>query len=433
MIFVRLIKLYKILTINFIILQKLMTGQIISNKKNITAIVIVAALGYFVDVYDLILFSVVRKSSLLSLGITGDEQINVGVTLLNWQMAGMLIGGILWGILGDRKGRISVLFGSIFLYSAANIANGFVQDVQTYSVLRFIAGIGLAGELGAGITLVSEVMSKETRGWGTTIVATVGLLGAVVAALIANKFDWRVSFFIGGGMGVLLLILRLGVYESGMYKSIKDSKVVKGNFLKLFTDKERFYKFLKCILIGLPTWFVIGVLVTFSDKFAEAMKIAEPVNPAQSIMYAYIGIVIGDFVSGYLSQVFKTRKKVVLLFLFMNVICIGVYLFFNHYGSFFFYFMCGMLGFANGYWAVFVTNASEQFGTNFRATVTTAVPNIIRGTTVPMTLSFQFFREHTGIINGAVIVAVIALSIAIIAAVRTQETFGKDLDYVEVT
>lgn len=402
------------------------------DKKNISAIVIVAALGYFVDVYDLILFSVVRKPSLLSLGITGDEQINIGVALLNWQMAGMLIGGILWGILGDKKGRISVLFGSIFLYSAANIANGFVQDVQTYSMLRFVAGIGLAGELGAGITLVSEIMPKESRGWGTMIVATVGLTGAVVAALVANKFEWRVSYFVGGALGLALLILRVSVYESGMYRNIKDSRVSKGNFLKLFTDKERFFKFSKCILIGLPTWFVIGVLVTFSDKFAEALGLKEQINPAQSIMYAYIGIVIGDFASGFLSQVFRTRKKVVMLFLIFNLISITVYLFFNSHGSFFFYFMCGVLGFSNGYWAVFVTNASEQFGTNFRATVTTAVPNIIRGTTVPMTLSFQFFREYTGIIYGAVIVAVLVLAVAMTAAFRTNETFGKDLDYVEV-
>jgi MFS family permease len=405
----------------------------INDRKNIIGIIIVAALGYFVDVYDLILFSVVRKPSLLSLGITGDHQIDVGVMLLNWQMAGMLIGGILWGILGDKKGRISVLFGSIFLYSAANIANGFVQDVPTYAILRFIAGIGLAGELGAGITLVSETMPKETRGWGTTIVATVGLLGAVAAALIANQFEWRISYFIGGAMGLLLLILRIGVYESGMYKNIKQMNVTKGNFVKLFTDKERFFKFSKCILIGLPTWFVIGVLVTFSDKFAEALSIKATINPAQSIMYAYIGIVIGDFVSGYMSQVMRSRKNVVMIFLMMNIVCIGVYLYFNHFGSTFFYFMCGALGFANGYWAVFVTNASEQFGTNYRATVTTAVPNIIRGTTVPLTLSFQYFREHLGIINGALVVAVIALSIAIVAAMRTEETFGKDLDYVEVT
>ena len=403
------------------------------DNKNIRSIVIVAALGYFVDIYDLILFGVVRKPSLTSLGITGDAQFSVGVSLLNWQMAGMLIGGIIWGIFGDKRGRIKVLFGSIFLYSAANIANGFVQDITTYSVLRFIAGVGLAGELGAGITLVSEVMKKETRGWGTTIVATVGLFGAIVAALVADKFEWRIAYFIGGAMGIALLILRVSVYESGMYKNIQDSKVSRGNIIMLFNDRERFFKFAKCILIGLPTWFVMGVLVTFSDKFAELQGIKEPVNPGQSIMYAYIGLVAGDLISGYLSQLLRSRKKVVLLFLILNCIFISVYLFLNNFGVTYFYFICSMLGFANGYWAVFVTNASEQFGTNLRSTVTTATPNIIRGTTIPITLSFQFISSYTGMITGALIVAVICLAIAILAAVKTQETFGKDLDYVEVT
>jgi MFS family permease len=404
----------------------------LSAKKNINAIVIVAALGYFVDIYDLILFGVVRKPSLTSLGITGDLQFSIGVELLNWQMGGMLIGGILWGVLGDKKGRIKVLFGSIFLYSVANIANGFVQDITTCSFLRFIAGIGLAGELGAGITLVSEVMPKETRGWGTTIVATVGLLGAVVAALVANEFQWRVAYFVGGGMGIALLILRVSVYESGMYRNIKEKDISRGNFLMLFDNKERFFKFAKCILIGLPTWFVIGVLVTFSDKFAEVQGITETINPAKSIMYAYIGLVAGDLVSGYLSQLLKSRKKVILIFLILNCIFITVYLFLNHFNGFFFYLMCGMLGFSNGYWAVFVTNASEQFGTNLRATVTTTTPNIIRGTTVPITLTFQYLSGNVGIIYGALIVAVICLAIAITAALKTQETFGKDLDYVEV-
>ena len=403
------------------------------DNKNIRSIVIVAALGYFVDIYDLILFGVVRKPSLTSLGITGDAQFSVGVSLLNWQMAGMLIGGIIWGIFGDKRGRIKVLFGSIFLYSAANIANGFVQNITTYSVLRFIAGVGLAGELGAGITLVSEVMKKETRGWGTTIVATVGLFGAIVAALVADKFEWRIAYFIGGAMGIALLILRVSVYESGMYKNIQDSKVSRGNIIMLFNERERFFKFAKCILIGLPTWFVMGVLVTFSDKFAELQGIKEPVNPGQSIMYAYIGLVAGDLLSGYLSQLLRSRKKVVLLFLILNCIFITVYLFLNNFGVTYFYFICCMLGFANGYWAVFVTNASEQFGTNLRSTVTTATPNIIRGTTIPITLSFQFISSYLGMITGALIVAVICLAIAIIAAVRTRETFGKDLDYVEVT
>ena len=363
----------------------------------------------------------------------GDAQLYIGVQLLNWQMAGMLIGGIIWGIVGDKKGRISVLFGSIFLYSAANIANGFVHDIEVYSALRFIAGLGLAGELGAGITLVSEVMPKESRGWGTTIVATIGLLGAVVAALVANEFQWRTAYFVGGGMGLVLLVLRIGVYESGMYRNISGSHISKGNFLMLLSDKKRFFKFIKCILVGLPTWFVVGVLITFSDKFAEALGVTGKINPANSVMYAYIGIVVGDFVSGTMSQLLRSRKKVILIFITMNVIVIFLYLFVNSFGEVYFYFLCGMLGFANGYWAVFVTNASEQFGTNLRATVTTTTPNFIRGTTVPLTLSFQYLTGHTGIIYAAMIVAAIDLTIAYIAAIKTEETFGKDLDYVEVT
>lgn len=403
----------------------------LTGNRNINSLVIVAALGYFVDVYDLILFSIVRKASLLSLGIAGDQQLSIGVMLLNLQMAGMLVGGILWGILGDKRGRISVLFGSIFLYSVANIANGFVQDVQTYSILRFIAGVGLAGELGAGITLVSEVMPAKTRGWGTTIVATIGVMGAVVAALVANKFDWRVSYFVGGGMGLILLILRIGVYESGMYNSIKKSKISKGNFLMLFTDKRRFYKFMKCILIGLPTWFVVGVLITFSDKFAEKLGVSEAVIPGTAVMFTYIGISIGDLVSGLMSQLLRSRKKVIFIFISLNIIFITLYLYVNSYSSSYFYFLCVMLGFSNGYWAIFVTNASEQFGTNFRATVTTSVPNFIRGTTVPLTLAFQFFDGYVGMIYAATIVAAIDITIAYIATVRTEETFGKDLDYVE--
>ncbi|MBS1517103.1 MAG: MFS transporter [Bacteroidetes bacterium] len=404
-----------------------------TDSKNIKAIIIIAALGYFVDIYDLILFGVVRKPSLTSLGITGEMQLSVGVQLLNWQMSGMLLGGILWGILGDRKGRISVLFGSIFLYSAANFANGFVTGIPAYAVLRFAAGVGLAGELGAGITLVSEVMPKETRGWGTTIVATVGLAGAVVAALVAKEFEWRTAYLVGGGMGIVLLILRISVYESGMYSSIKNMNVSKGNFFMLFNNSRRFYKFTKCILIGLPTWFVVGVLITFSDKFAEALNVNSAINPAQSIMYTYIGLIAGDLVSGYLSQLMRSRKKVIIIFIIMNLIFISVYLFLNKYGETFFYFICGMLGVANGYWAVFVTNASEQFGTNLRATVTTTTPNFIRGTTVPITLTFQFISSYLGIITAAIIVGVVLISIALTAALKTEETFGKDLDYVEVT
>jgi MFS family permease len=402
-----------------------------SGSKNITAIVVVAALGYFVDIYDLILFSIVRVASLKSLGIEGDALLTDGVLLLNMQMAGMLIGGIIWGVLGDKRGRISVLFGSIIMYSVANILNGFVMDVPQYAVLRVIAGIGLAGELGAGITLVSEVMSKESRGYGTTIVASVGIMGAVVAALVADMFEWRTAYFVGGGLGLLLLGLRIGVYESGMFKNVQAEKVGRGQFQHLFTDWKRFKKYVKCILIGAPLWFVVGVLITFSDAFAKALGV-EGIAASRSVMFCYIGLAIGDLLSGFLSQILKTRKKIIIAFIILTNILIILYLFFNSYGAFYFYALCLSLGISCGYWAVFVTNASEQFGTNLRATVTTSVPNFVRGSVVPLTLLFQFLIGYVGIIYSAAIVAGLSLVLAYLSAARLEETYGKDLDYVEM-
>lgn len=402
-----------------------------SGSKNVTAIVVVAALGYFVDIYDLILFSIVRVSSLRSLGIEGDALLTDGVLLLNMQMAGMLIGGVIWGVLGDKRGRISVLFGSIIMYSVANILNGFVMDVPQYAVLRVIAGIGLAGELGAGITLVSEVMSKESRGYGTTIVASVGIMGAVVAALVADMFEWRTAYFVGGGLGLLLLVLRIGVYESGMFKNIQKGKVGRGQFQHLFTDWKRFKKYVKCILIGAPLWFVVGILITFSDAFAKALGV-EGIAASRSVMFCYIGLAVGDLLSGFMSQLLKTRKKVIVSFIIATNVLIVTYLFFNSFGVFYFYALCLTLGITCGYWAVFVTNASEQFGTNLRATVTTSVPNFVRGSVVPLTLLFQFLIGYVGIIYSAAIVAGLSLVLAYISAARLEETYGKDLDYVEM-
>ncbi len=402
-----------------------------TTKKNISAILIVSALGYFVDIYDLILFSIVRITSLKSLGFSGHELFDYGVLLINMQMGGMLIGGIIWGILGDKKGRISVLFGSIFLYSIANIANGFVTDLPQYAVLRFIAGVGLAGELGAGITLVSEVMPKETRGYGTMTVATVGIFGAVVAALVGDFFDWRTAYFIGGGMGIALLILRIGVYESGMYNAIKKSTVLKGGFHKLFTNKANFIKYIHCIAVGLPIWYIVGVLITFSPEFAKAFGLNVEIQAGTAVMYCYIGLAIGDLLSGALSQFFKSRKKIIGLFIILEALFIIVYLFFNKLDATFFYSLCLMLGISGGYWAVFVTNAAEQFGVNIRATVTTTVPNFVRGAVVPATFLFQYLTPGVGIVYSALLVGFITVIIAFISMTKLQETFGKDLNYIE--
>lgn len=401
-------------------------------RKNVVLIVLVASLGYFVDIYDLILFSVVRVKSLKDLGVSDDDLLSVGASILNSQMLGMLVGGLIWGILGDKKGRLSVLFGSIITYSLANIANGFVTDVKTYELVRFIAGLGLAGELGAGITLVTETMSQKYRGYGTMIVAAVGLMGAVTAALIAERFAWHTSYFIGGGMGLVLLLLRIGVVESGIYKATtKNKEVQKGNFFMLFNKWSRFKKYLACILIGLPTWYVVGVLITFSPEFGKALNATGALNAGEGVMYCYIGISIGDILAGFLAQILKSRKKVMFIFLMITFAAMFVYLYAYGLSPQQFIWLSLLLGFASGYWATFVTIAAEQFGTNLRATVTTTVPNFIRGSLVAVIAGFQFFKFHFGIIHGAMIIGVICIAIALIALSQLKESFSANLDYIE--
>jgi MFS family permease len=393
--------------------------------------VIVAALGYFVDIYDLLLFSIVRIPSLRSMGVGEADLLSQGEFLLRVQMTGLLVGGIIWGIMGDKRGRLSVLFGSILLYSLANIANGFVTTVDQYAVLRFIAGIGLAGELGAGITLVSESLPTRLRGYATTLVASVGLMGAVFANFMAKQFDWQVTYFIGGGLGLLLLIARVSVFESGVFLKVKEQDVQRGNFFQLFDNKERFKKFMGCIFIGLPIWFVIGILVTFSPEFAKALDITSGVVAGDAIMYSYIGLAVGDMASGFISQALRSRKRVVFIYVLLTMAFIVVYLYMPIRTSFFFYLTCFLMGVSIGYWALFVTIAAEQFGTNLRSTVTTSVPNIIRGTVVPITFMFKEFREQIGILNGALVLGIITVIIALIALRTIDETFGRDLNFVE--
>jgi MFS transporter, putative metabolite:H+ symporter len=400
-------------------------------KKLLSVPVIVAALGYFVDIYDLLLFGIVRVASLRSLGIPDQDMLSTGEFLMRSQMSGLLIGGIIWGILGDKRGRLSVLFGSILLYSTANIFNGFVTSVNQYALLRFIAGVGLAGELGAGITLVSEVLPTRLRGYGTTLVASIGLMGAVMANIVADLFHWQTSYIIGGGLGLLLLLLRVSVFESKVFEKIKSETVQRGNFFQLFNNRKRFKKFLGNILIGLPIWFVIGILITFSPEFALALGIKNPVMAGDAIMYGYIGLSVGDIISGFISQRLQSRKKVVLLYIIMTACSMVLFLFAPIKTVQSFYIVCGLLGFSIGYWALFVTIAAEQFGTNLRATVATTVPNFIRWTVVPLTLLFQYVRGEVGIINGALIVGAMTIIIALFALRTLEETFFKDMNFVE--
>jgi MFS transporter, putative metabolite:H+ symporter len=393
--------------------------------------VIVAALGYFVDIYDLLLFAIIRIPSLRSLGLNDEQITSDGMLIMNAQMIGLLIGGILWGILGDKKGRLKVLYASIIIYSIGNIANGFVQTVPQYIFIRFFTGLGLAGELGAGITLVSELLPKEKRGIGTSLVAGIGLTGAVVAFFIKENFDWRTCYFIGGGLGLMLLVLRVRVLESGMFSKVQNTSVSKGNFFYFFNSAARFRKYILCILIGLPTWYVIGILVSFSKEFGIKMNISGAIDPGKAVMFAYIGISLGDIASGLISQVLKSRKKA--LYLFYALTSIGIILFFNLQGSTpkNLYAVAGFLGFATGFWAIFVTIAAEQFGTNIRATAATTIPNMVRGSLAIISLLFAALQPSFGYVTSGWITGLILMIITVIAAYFTEETFNKDLDYIE--
>jgi predicted MFS family arabinose efflux permease len=416
-------------------------GQLVP-RSALNKIIIVAALGYFVDIYDLVLFGMERVASLREiltpLYANETERNNqvaiIGSSLLSYQMIGMLIGGIFWGVLGDKKGRLSVLFGSIIVYSIANIANGFVTDTFWYAVFRFVSGFGLAGELGAGITLVSESMRKEDRGLGTTVVASIGLFGAVVAGLTTILVDnWRVSYFIGGGMGLLLLFLRIGVFESGMFAQLKkDTTIKKGNFFYLFSHHKLLFKYLNIILIAIPVWFVMYFLVQFAPEMSKALGMTDgPKEGKIPIMVAYIGITIGDVMSGLLSQKLRSRKKVLFIFITLTLFFSILYYLFAATSVVVFYTIIFCIGFATGYWAVFMSSASELFGTNIRATVTTTAPNFVRGSVTLMTLGHTYLKPNVGWVNSSIIIGVIVFVLAYIACYRLEETFHKDLNYNE--
>ena len=393
--------------------------------------VVVAALGYFVDIYDLLLFQIVRLPSLKSLGLSEDAADKSGQFIISVQMIGLLIGGIIWGMMGDKKGRLSVLFGSIVLYSIANIFNGFVHTVNEYALVRFFAGVGLAGELGAGITLVSELVHKNKRGLSTSMVAGIGLTGAIVAYFISKQYDWRVCYFIGGGLGMCLLILRISVFESGMFKQVREMNVVRGNILMFFTNANRFKKYLYSILIGLPTWYVIGILIAFSNKFGREFGLTENINPGKATMFAYVAISIADVLIGFVSQWLKSRKKALYIFYAITAVMLVLYFTQHNTNSSKMYWIIAGLGFGTGFWAIFVTMAAEQFGTNLRATAATTVPNMVRGS-LPLTiLLFNFLQHYFSYTTSGCITGVVIMSLSVIAAVLSEETFGKDMNFIE--
>lgn len=399
--------------------------------KNTWILVCVASLGYFVDIYDLIIFSIVRVKSFQDIGVPEELMRSKGEYVLNMQMGGLLLGGVIWGIIGDKFGRIKVLFGSILLYSLANIYNGFVQSVEAYGIIRFIAGIGLAGELGAGITLVSESMHRSKRGYGTMIVAGVGVLGAVLAYYVSEWFSWRTAYFVGGGIGLLLLLLRIGTFESSLFQKVAGHQVVKGNFFMLFSNKDRFLRYLYCLCIGLPIWFVVGVLVTQAPEIGKALGAVNPLSAGKGVMFTYLGISLGDFLAGLLAQWLKSRKQVVFMCQLLILLSSVMYLSSTQITETKFMVLAFFMGVGVGYWATFVTIAAEQFGTNLRATVATTAPNFVRGALIPSTILYGYLVDLWGIIPAAMITLFLLSGIAIFALSQLRESFDKDLNYIE--
>jgi len=410
-----------------------------SFDKKLGLTILVASLGYFVDIYDLQLFNIVSKESLRGIGITDENLIKtLDYSLFLWQMSGIILGGLIWGILGDKRGRKKILFGSILIYSLANIANAFVTNVEAYSIIRFITGIGLAGELGAAVTLINESMSKEKRGIGTMIIVTMGALGAVAAVGIHKlQFtmlgleSWQMSYIIGGCLGLLLLFMRFQTFESEMFGKVEKQKVQRGNFFMLFKTKERALRYLSCIAIGLPVWFCVGLLIKFSDKFATVLEVEGTIDPTTCIIFCYLGLSGGDLISGFISQFLKSRKKIIFFYLGTTVIISLYFLLVHHHSVNTFYALAALLGATTGYWVLFVSNAAEQFGTNIRSTVASTVPNFVRGSTVPIVLTFKYIEPSFGVINSALIIGGVTIGIAAIALAYLPETFGKNLNFIE--
>jgi MFS family permease len=420
--------------------------------------VLVASLGYFVDLYDLVIFSVVRVPSLgakglglpeasdgsaggfwdgvvrsfeILLGRVQGDVTSAGAAILDVQLTGMVIGGFVWGMLGDRRGRLTTLFGSIALYSTANLLNAFVQTVPQYAALRFVAGIGLAGELGAGVTLVSELMNRHHRGWGTMVVAFAGMFGPVAASLVGGWVDWRHAYMIGGGMGFALLALRIGLVESGMFRRSEREHGRRGDLRMLFGSWDRLRRLACVVGLGSPIWFVGGVVFVFGPELARAVGCQGPVKAPTVVLCGYLGAAAGDLMSGAASQWLRSRRAAIAGAILTLACGLTALLTLGGRGPAWFYACTAIAGFATGYWAVFVTVAGESFGTNLRATVATSAPNLVRWSAVIWVNAWGALKGPMGAGRAAACVAGVAILVGLLSVWRLPEPFGRDLDWEE--
>lgn len=395
----------------------------------LNATVIVTALGYFIDLFDYYVFLVTRQKVLTDFGFSGSQLMETGLYMVNLQFAGLLVGGVIFGVLGDKIGRKQSLLGSILLYSIATLASGMTHNIDVFAALRFIAGIGIAGEVGVGVTMVSETMDKNRRGLGVTAFIGVGLLGVVAAALMSELLHWRTCYIIGGLAGLLLLVTRIWVMEPQMFTDLNKS-VKRGSFRVLFASPDGVRRYVLCILLAVPVFFGVSIIATLSPELSIALGASPPASVSTTMIIAYTMMVIGEIVIGLLSQRLKSRKKVIALFLVLMAITLGVGFHNGALDATGYYILAGVVGFFMGYWVNFIALSAEQFGTNVRSLAANTIPNFTRGTTIAINMAFLALKDD-GVVYAASIVGFTVIVIALLALWKLPETFGKDLDYTE--
>lgn len=397
-------------------------------------VVIVSGLGYLVDAYDMMIFSVVRTASLTDMGLSGDKLVEAGLQIMNLQMAGLLLGGLVWGMLGDKLGRMKVLFASIIMYSVANFGCGFAQGVADYGVWRFMAGFGLAGEAGAAITIVTESLPKTKRGLGVMLVVACAAMGPLLAGIVGELVEWRHAYMIGGVAGFALLFLRANVKESKVFEHVAhNKKVQRGNLLQFVTNWSLFKRYVCCVLVGVPVWYIIGIQTTLAPEFARSMGVVGAVAAGTALSFNFVGTIVGEILCATMAQVLQSRRQSLILWLLLTLGSVLGYYQLHDVTAQTFYFYCGFLGISIGYWVSLMAATAEQFGTNLRASATTSIPNFIRGSLIPMNMMFVYLHnkvgysyEQTGLIIGGAVVAM-----ALGALLFMPETFHNDMDFVE--
>lgn len=394
--------------------------------------IILAAAGYFVDIYDLLIFSSERVESLEEIGVPVQNMKSVALMLQNYQMAGLIAGGFIFGMLADKLGRVRVLFASILLYSFANLGNAFVTTVPVFAAFRFIAGLGLAGELGIALSWISESLQRNQRTIATMIVSAIGLCGGITAAIVSSLLHWQTSYIIGGLMGLLLLGFRITVQESELYKKTKHESLQKGNLIQLFSNKSQMARFTLCVLSGAPSFIFMSIYVTLAPEFATAFNITGKISVSHAIMVYLIAFTVSDILCGLLSRMLQQRKAALLIYVMIQTLAVGFFFLVPPITSTDLYMRCVFLGFSVGYWGILITNSLEQFGTNIRATVATSTSNLIRGITIPATIVFSLVASSLGIIASGMIIGFSLIAISVISILLLEDKFENDLNFAEV-